>query len=102
MSEIEEKINKYLMQLSPHIKQREAAKLLTEAASEIRAFEECLREQRKRLMFFCEGTDGSTPAITTICRLREEVEKWKQVANDAAIASTKTEACKIIDEALSG
>ena len=34
-----------------------------------------ITEQQNRLEFFCEGTDGSTPAIVTICRLKDELDK---------------------------
>lgn len=33
---------------------------------------ELVEDQRNRLEALTEGTDGSTPAIVTICRLREE------------------------------
>ena len=50
---------------------------------------ECMRvkaiatEQRRKLEVLCEGTDGSTPAIVTIARLRDELEsqgRWVPVS----------------------
>jgi len=35
-----------------------------------------------------------------IRELKEEVERWKQVAEDAAVANTKTEACEIVESAI--
>ena len=35
-----------------------------------------------------------------IRQLKANIERWKQVAKDAAVAKTKVEACEIVEQAL--
>jgi hypothetical protein len=65
-----------------------------------------IEEQQLRLEVLYDGTE-STPALVKIARLEMvieerdgEIERWKQVAEDAACASTKAEACTIVEAAL--
>ena len=48
----------------------------------------------------CLNVCEATGLKTEIKRLKAEVEKWKQLAIDAAVAKTEKEACKIVRDGL--
>ena len=54
---------------------RNVQKMVREFDAERKELQATITEQQNRLEFFCEGTDGSTPAIVTICRLKDELDK---------------------------
>lgn len=59
MNELEHKIRKHLQWLSPHIKKRQAAQLLIEAADAIKALHEALEAERAGVHschLYCERT----------------------------------------------